>query len=432
MNRIEKEPFLLKVPIAILAGGLAFGAGVTVASSQESPFSSSRELKVPAAKGAREPSLSATKDGRVLLSWTEQAGTGFAVRIATGDENGWTEPRTVIEGNDLFVNWADFPSAVALPNGVLAAHWLKQNGDDSYAYDVNVAFSKDDGSTWSEPLVPHRDFTQRQHGFVSLLPVSSDRLMAIWLDGRDYASGGGFANAEESTSDAMALRSVTIGSDGVMSQEIVLDRRTCTCCQTSIAVTGGGTVIVAYRDRSENEIRDISVLRRIDGRWSVPAIVSDDGWRIEGCPVNGPAVAAAGRQVAVAWFSAPADLPRVSVAFSNDEGASFGTPVRVDQGSPAGRVGVVMLRDGSALVSWLELTSMGEELRVCRIMPNAPCAQPLILSISRRGRTSGFPRMVRGGDHIYFAWTQPSETKSSSPDSDMSVQTVVAKLKPNL
>lgn len=419
----------MKIPVLYIACVFAFVATSSSFAAAEKPlFASLKELNVPAAEGAREPNLFAMKDGRVLLTWTEPAGKGFAVRLAIGDEKGWSEARTVTEGDNLFVNWADFPSAIALGDGTLVAHWLKVNGASTYAYDVNIALSKDNGRSWSKPLVPHRDFTERQHGFVSLLPVSSNDLMAIWLDGRNYSSAGSFAAATEPTSDAMALRSTRIGSDGTMSEDKLLDPRTCTCCQTSAAVAASGTVVVAYRDRTEEEIRDISVVRLVDGQWSQSATVHRDGWHIAGCPVNGPAVDANGKNVAVAWFTAAGGAPRVQVAFSGDEGAIFGNPIRVDRGSPAGRVDLLLLNDGSALVSWLELTSLGEELLVCRVAPNAPCGQPKLLSLSREGRTSGFPRMVRSGDRVYFAWTQPSRQRSSSPGSGLKVRTVVAKL----
>ena len=384
---------------------------------------------MPAAAGAREPSLFATQDGGVLLSWTEPTSQGFAVRFAVGTGAGWSEPRTVTQGTDMFVNWADFPSIAEFSNGTLIAHWLQKNGGASYAYDVNIALSKDGGRSWSKPLVPHRDHTQRQHGFVSLLPISPDRLTAFWLDGRNYSSTETFATGGESSQDAMALRSVDINSDGVMSEETVLDPRTCTCCQTSAAVTTGGTIVVAYRDRSPDEIRDISVVRLVGGHWTKPSTVNVDGWRIEGCPVNGPAIDSEGKRVGVAWFSAASDIPQVNVAFSDDEGATFGSPTRLDRGSPEGRVDLLLLPDGSALVSWLEITTRGEELLLCRVSATAPCERPMRLFANRRGRTSGFPRMVRSGDNIYFAWTQPSQDKSTSPELNLKVRTVVAKLR---
>src|SRR5690606_29778853 len=82
--------------------------------------------------------------------------------------------------------------------------------------------------------------------------------------------------------------------------------------------------------------------------------VHADNWEISGCPVNGPALAADGHQVAIAWFTAANDSARVKVAFSGDAGASFGDPIVADDGAPAGRVDVALLQGGDALVTWIE------------------------------------------------------------------------------
>jgi hypothetical protein len=64
-----------------------------------------------------------------------------------------------------------------------------------------------------------------------------------------------------------------------------------------------------------------------------------DGWKIDYCPVNGPAAGAIGDTVAVAWFTGAQDTSRVRVAFSTDAGATFSAPVRADDGLPAGARG---------------------------------------------------------------------------------------------
>lgn len=363
-------------------------------------------------------------DGRVLLSWTEPYGQGFAVRMAIGNAERWSEPRTVVESQDLFVNWADFPSAVALAGGTFAAHWLSVNGSSSYAYDVNIALSTNDGRSWGPTIVPHEEGTQRQYGFVSMLALDADRLLAVWLDGRNYDSSGGFASSETAT-DAMQLRSAVIGADGNLSEDTLLDVLTCTCCQTAATRTDSGNVLVVYRDRTEEEIRDISIVRLVDGVWSKPSTVSRDGWNIAGCPVNGPAVDSNAAKVAVAWFTAADDVPKVKVAFSEDEGATFGPAVAIDQGAPAGRVDVLQLEDGSALVSWLEQTGIGEALYLCRVEAVLGCREPSVLAVSRQGRTIGFPRTARVGDAVYIAWTAPGNGGGASPDDDVSLRVVL-------
>jgi len=361
-----------------------------------------RELPSPAAAGSLAPGLFAAADGRVFLSWIDRLGAGrHALRFAVKEGDGWSAPREIAEGPGWFVNWADFPSLIAMPDGTLAAHWLAKSGSGTYAYDVNLARSTDGGNTWSEPLVPHRDGTPTEHGFVSMFAAPGNLLEAVWLDGRETRPEAG---EHDHGGGAMTLRYAAIGPDGTLSREAVLDARVCDCCQTSAALTEEGPVVV-YRDRSDREMRDVSVVRLRDGRWTEPRPVSSDNWEMHGCPVNGPAVAAAGSRVAVAWFTAANDMPRVKLAFSSDAGASFGTPVIVDDGNPLGRLETLLLDDGSALVSWLESTREGSSLRVRRIRADGRLDATVTVLPAGAPISNGFPQMARTGEWLVFAWT---------------------------
>jgi hypothetical protein len=157
-------------------------------------------------------------------------------------------------------------------------------------------------------------------------------------------------------------------------------------------------------------VRDISIIRHVNGAWSEPRTIAPDGWQIQGCPVNGPAVAAAGARVAVAWFTAPDGKARVSVAFSTDAGATFGTPVRVDDGHPQGRVDVALRADGTAFVSWLEQTEKtGARVRVRRFAPDGSPGEAATVADASAARSSGFPRMVESGGDVVIAWTDSSD-----------------------
>lgn len=354
----------------------------------------------PAAPGSTEPNLAVGPDGRGWLTWMEPtADSGWALRVAAREGEGWTAPRTIVEGRDFFLNWADFPSLAVLGGDRLAAHWLERSGPGTYSYDVRIALSHDGGATWTRGVVPHRDGTESEHGFASLWPDSAG-VAAVWLDGRKYARASDEAGKE------MMLVHTVLDSAGRRGPEVRLDERICDCCQTSVARTSRGP-IVAYRDRSPDEVRDIHVVRLVDGAWSAPAPVHADGWRIDYCPVNGPSIAADGEHVVVAWFSAPGDTARVQVAFSEDAGATFGEPARVDEGSPAGRVGVVLLPSGDALVSWIERTPRGAEVRLRRIRVNGAPGTPLTVGTSSADRASGFPRLAVAGRELLVAWTVP-------------------------
>ena len=363
-------------------------------------------LPSPAGPRSGEPFLAADAAGAVHMTWVERTGDStHAVRYARLDGDAWSAPTTVVERPDLFVNWADYPSVIATPSGRLLVHWLQRSGAGRYAYDVRIAQSADRGATWSDGAVLHTDRSAGEHGFVALWAAPNDSVRAAWLDGRHMTAGeGGHGKG------AMSVQSVSGASTGAVGAEEALDLRTCDCCQVAATVAASGPV-VAYRDRTDDEIRDIAVVRQVDGKWTAPSMVYADGWHIEACPVNGPALASRGDTVAIAWFTGAQDTARVRVAFSTDGGQRFAAPVRVDGGTPAGRVGITLDENGDAIVSWLERVPPEDaEVRVRRVARSGAMGVPLTISRTKAARASGFPRIVRRGDTLVAAWTVPGDS----------------------
>jgi hypothetical protein len=198
----------------------------------------------------------------------------------------------------------------------------------------------------------------------------------------------------------MSLMYTMIGLDGTLGEEVLLYGRVCECCTTSAAPTPDGMAVV-YRDRSEKEVRDISIVRSKNGQWSEPQPLSQDGWEINGCPMNGPAISSAGQNVVVAWFTAAGNQPRVYAALSADGGATFGQQILVADGNPLGRVDIIALPSENALVSWVERTPGGAEVRARIVKSDRSKARAIVVAET----SSGVPRMKMSGDEVVIAWT---------------------------
>lgn len=406
------HPFRL-LPAALAAAAIAScGIGDPGQSEWLGP---PRALVTPADPGSQFPRLTASLGQNPVMSWLEPAAAEMSLRYSHWDGQGWGPARVAAQGADWFVNWADFPSVVAADASHWGAHWLQQVPGNVYSYVVRIATSGDGGRTWSAPITPHDDGTPTEHGFVTLLPYAG-KLLAVWLDGRRTAGSHDHGGGE----GAMTLRSAMVGHDGVrLGPDVELDGRTCDCCQTGAAVAASGPIVV-YRDRGEDGTRDISVVRFDGNRWSGPAIVARDGWKIDACPVNGPAVDALGDTVVVAWFTG-AGGPHVRLAFSTDGGRSFGAPMEVDGGRVTARVDVVLLDDGRAVVSWLRESAGSDALVARPYSQGGPAGRTVEVAHADRGRATGFPQVARAGDALLFAWTVGGATPQ--------VRTVVAALR---
>jgi hypothetical protein len=390
----------------MLLGAMTLGLALVVrlqpatdAIAQERPMVSAVES--PTGTGAAEANLTVGADGKVYLSWMEPApDSAMALRFASFDGAKWSEARTIRSGRDFFVNWADFPSMSVQSGGRMAAHWLQRHGTSSYAYDVRIASSTDGGKSWGAAVAPHADKSATEKGFVTIWREGNG-FGVVWLDGRKADKS---LNAPK---QEMMLYTAGLSANGTPGAEVQLDNRSCDCCQTTAVMTSNGP-IVAYRDRTEKEIRDIYVTRRVRGQWTEGKAVYNDGWEINACPVNGPFLDASGQKVVLAWFTGANNAPRVKVAFSNDAGATFSAPITVDDGNPAGRVAAVLLDDGSAIVSWLERTKGDTaSVRARRVRAKEGVGAAVTIAASSAARASGFPRMVRVKEQLYFAWTQP-------------------------
>lgn len=408
--------------LALLFVVAGFGAAAAVATTTSAAtgwLSAVQPIPSPAAAGTAQPQFSVQGE-RLLLSWIETSNGRATLKFADRTPTGWSEPRTVASGDNWFVNWADVPSVVRLTDGSLAAHWLQMSAKSTYAYDVRLAFSADDGRTWSPPTSPHHDGTHTEHGFASLFQApGAAGLGLIWLDAR--AMKVLKPGDDESDRGAMSLRGAVFDRKGVQMSETLVDDRVCECCPTAAAVTSDGPV-VAFRNRTKDEIRDIYVSRLVGGRWTEAVPVHRDNWRIAACPVNGPALSASGRNVVLAWFTGVGDQGHVYAAFSADAGKTLGAPVRVDDVSAVGRVDVELLPDDSAAVAWIEFADQRSQFRIRRVERSGSRSESMSIAGISAGRASGYPRIARHRDELLFAWTDPSGGSR--------VQTAVAQIPP--
>jgi hypothetical protein len=361
-------------------------------------------LDSPVTAAGEAPQLTVSDRG-ILLSWIERSGAQASLKFAERTPTGWSPVKTVASGNDWFVNWADVPSVLRLADGSLVGHWLQKSGASTYAYDVRLARSKDEGKTWTPSVTPHHDGTQTEHGFASMFQVPGAGLGLVWLDGRDTKPAAGGAGHDGHGTGSMTVRYGTFDGTWKQTAEMPIDTRVCECCPTSAAVTSDG-LIAAFRNRTDDETRDIYVSRFEKGKWTEPKAVHNDNWQIAACPVNGPMLSARGRDVVISWFTGVDDPGRAYVAFSKDAGRTFSAPIRVDDVATVGRVDVELMPDGSAMATWIELVDKKTEFKVRRIQPSGARGEAVKIADLVNSRTSGYPRVARHGNELLFAWTE--------------------------
>ncbi len=343
----------------------------------------------------------------LYFSWVTRKDSLDVLQYSALKDSTWSPPEAIISGNDWFTNWADFP-AIAENNGNLLTSFLQKSDTGTYTYDVKLNLYNAKTKTWKKNFILHNDGTQSEHGFVTIRPYVGDSFFVTWLDGRETV-GKGHGGGQ------MTLRGAIVFEDGTIDYDTLLDARVCDCCQTSAAIGVNDALIVAYRDRSGDEIRDISVVDWTKERgWSAPKTIGNDQWKIAGCPVNGPSLDAFENTAAVAWFTASEGEGDIKVAFSLDNGATFGPSFRIDAGNATGRVDLVMLSADEAAVLWMEPSGENEVIQLMKINKHGYTGMPVTISTTSPERASGFPQVERVGERLFMAWTQLKDDGTNS------------------
>lgn len=369
---------------------------ITCSTNERIPAVSS--IPAPAGNNAAEPYLFADPSGTVFLSWIETRDTVYRLNYSQWNGQQWNEPVTLAKGSNWFVNWADYPVAVSDGKGNFLAHFLEKSSDEKFSYDIKITTSAGE-NIWTVPKVLHDDGLAAEHGFVYMVPYG-EHVFISWLDGRNTVSEEKIDNGRHDHHGAMTVRAAVVTYQGEKLEEWELDNRACDCCQTTAAITTNGPVVI-YRDRSEEEVRDIAIVRFVKGQWTTPQPIYSDNWHINGCPVNGPRCEALGNMLVVAWFTMADDEGRVNVIFSTDGGTSFGEPIRVDSGNAIGRVDVVLLNENTAVISWIEDSA----IMARNISAEGKMGKTIRVAQASEASSSGFPQLTRTTDGIMMAWT---------------------------
>jgi len=350
-----------------------------------------------------EPYLVTSESGRTFMSWRQTSNGQHELIYAELRGREWTDPMAIASGKDWFVNWADYPQLAVLSRGEMLSFYLEKSGPSTFSYDIRLLNSTD-GQIWDQPKTLHDDGKKVEHGFVSMIPFENNALIA-WLDGRNTSDSKDQFHAHgHGGKGPMTLRGAIVNPQGQKLEEWQLDESVCDCCQTTAAMTDNGPVVI-YRDRSLTEVRNINIVRWVDGKWTSPVHIYDDNWKIKGCPVNGPRADSNGNHLGIAWFAEVHGQAEVKVIFSEDGGATFGVPIRINEGHTIGRVDLVMLDADTAMVTWME----GPLIHARRVHKDHTLGPIITIAESSDNRSSGFPQMTVADGQLIIAWTDINE-----------------------
>ena len=297
------------------------------------------------------------------------------------------------------------------------------------------AISRDGGRSYSgSALVPGSD-APGNRGWEGLAVGPDGRFIAVWLDHRKLAQPQTAAIAGQHQHDAVAMTAVSGGTpsveaskdaDGVamaqksqlyvssldgVTKPTAVTGGVCYCCKTAVVAGAGNTLQLAWRHVYAGNLRDIAFTLSRDGgkSFDAPVRVSEDHWRLEGCPDDGPTMAVDRKGVThIVWPSVVTERGGpVKALFhaSTTDGRAFSPRVRLPTNGQANHPQLAIDGRGQLAVTWDE-SGGGSRVLAAAIARAITPGSVRFERVSREPNLGTYPSIVAVGVGRWLrAWT---------------------------
>ena len=286
--------------------------------------------------------------------------------------------------------------------------------------EVKVARSGDGGRSFAAPVTLQSRGAGGDRGWPAVALDHQANIHAIWLDHRGLAKDGATGanhsgHKGEHDGVAMAQKSglyYASMANGV-SPERELTNSVCYCCKTALAAGADGSLYAAWRHVYPGNMRDMAFTMSRDGglSFSPPVRISEDGWAVNGCPDDGPAIAVDGRgDVHLAWPTVIDGVKPEGAIFytSTRDGRSFTPRVRIPTlgGPKPSHPQIVADRAGRIFVAWDESVKgrRVSALRELRLQPDRAPVFGDIVMLSPKG-DAVYPVLAATDAGLVAVWT---------------------------
>jgi hypothetical protein len=337
-------------------------------------------LSVPGRSNAAPSAAAFGKTAAVV--WTASNGTQSDLYVSVSEDSGATF-RAPVRVNDIAGDVrasGEQPARIAIGSRN-AMHVVWPSRQDGLSV-IRYAGSTDGGKTFTKAETIAGSGLTGARGWHALTVGYDGGVQVVWLDGRNATVGSGHAghragnHGGQSHTGAMTAPRQDIFHSAWSANrghvENAVATHVCFCCKTAVAASGEH-VYAAWRHIFPGGVRDIAIARSDDNgaTFGDPTRVSNDGWKIDACPDDGPAMVADGHgRLHLAWPTmVQSAAPRKAIFYSSlaDDGR-FTPRLRLDagDGDPA-HPQIASDEHGSSAIVWDEIVEGARRIALRRI-----------------------------------------------------------------
>jgi len=387
-------------------------------------------LAVP---GRTNANVSVSADGPfVVATWSASLPGGSTdIYAAVSRDTGATFSAPVRVNStpgDARVNGEQPPRVVLIPGaGSPPAVVVVWTSKSAVGTTILSARSNDGVRTFGTSTIVPNGEAPGMRGWESVTVDARGAVRVLWLDHREMAKpaeggrlpmnhsqAGHDSSADEKRDGAaMAQQSkLYIATVGDPASARSLLGGVCFCCKTAIVTAPNQAIYTAWRHVYPGNVRDMAFTVSRDGgrTFAAPTRISEDNWRIDGCPEDGPAIAADARnQIHVAWPTLVGDGPggasSIGLFYARSlDGRTFSSRLRIPtEGLP--HHPQIQVVGGDLVFAWDELKDGARRAVIARRPLEGGAQANFVRQVVSNDGPGVYPALAVSGQRAIVAWS---------------------------
>jgi len=361
-------------------------------------------------KCAKAPSASFGPKGKLWLAWV--FGGHVYVQHSVDYGTTFSQPLSVNRVPEKIAARAENRAKIQLDNtGNIYISWT-QPLNKMYTGNIRFSRSVDGGETFSQPITVNDDRQEISHRFDSMVVSYDGKVFISWLDKRDQQAA---KDKQQEYIGGALYYSYSDDQGKTFSKNMNLSDNSCVCCRIAMALDNNNLPVIAWRDiygnDANNQIRDHSLITFDSELKPAKKIrLSNEQWKINGCPHHGPALDVDGNDVVHStWFN---DTDTDNVLFYGNSSNNY-QPMGFGQADKQSAHPYVMTLEQSAtdqtvFLVWKEFDGKKTDI-LMKVSKDAGISWSQNEVVSTTEGSSDHPLLVKNSNAVYLSWHTQDE-----------------------
>jgi hypothetical protein len=353
---------------------------------------------------AKAPSVSFGPEGKLWLAWVF-AGHIY-VQHSSDEGKTYSTPSVVNRAPEKIAARAENRAKIQLDSaGNIYISWT-QSLNKMYTGNIRFSRSVDGGQSFSQPITVNYDLQEISHRFDSMVVSDDGKVFISWLDKRDQQAA---KDKQQEYIGGALYYSYSADQGKTFSKNMKLSDNSCVCCRIAMALDNNNLPVIAWRDiygDAKNQTRDHSLLTFSSALKPDKKIrLSNEQWRINGCPHHGPALDVDGNNVVHStWFN---DTDSDYVLFYGNSANDY-KAMAFGQADKQSAHPYVLTLNQTVFLVWKEFDGKKTDI-LMKVFKDAGINWSKEEVISTTRGSSDHPLLVKNSKAVYLSWFSEDE-----------------------